>query len=89
MKRSDLIEEYANEFGITKKEAEVRLDWVEDRIVKGVKSGDEVVLSIGKFEMKKVPARMGRNPKTGESMKIVAKKKPVFKATKKFKDALS
>lgn len=89
MKRSDLIDEYGKKFNVTKKEAEERLDWFEEKIIKGVKSGDEVVLNIGKFVMKKVPARTGRNPKTGETMKIAAKKKPVFKPAKKFKDALS
>jgi DNA-binding protein HU-beta len=89
MKRSDLIDEFGDKFNLTKKESEERVDWLEERIIKGVKSGDEIVLNIGKFAMKKVPARTGRNPKTGETMKIAAKKKPVFKPTKKFKDALS
>jgi len=89
MKRSDLIEEFANKFNITKKECEERVDWLEEKIIKVVKSGDEIILNIGKFAMKKVPARTGRNPKTGETMKIAAKKKPVFKPAKKFKDALS
>jgi nucleoid DNA-binding protein len=92
MKRSDLVEEYGKEFGITKKEAEERLEWLEERIIKGVKSGDEVILSIGKFAMKKVPARtitiqMGADK--GKQKKIPAKVKPVFKPTKKFKESLS
>jgi nucleoid DNA-binding protein len=92
MKRSDLIDEYGKQFGITKKDAEEHIEWLEERIVKGVKSGDEVVLSVGKFAMKKVPARtitiqMGADK--GKQKKIPAKVKPVFKATKKFKDALS
>ena len=39
--------------------------------------------------MKKTPARQGRNPQTGETIKIKAKTKPVFKASKKFKDSLT
>jgi nucleoid DNA-binding protein len=92
MKRSDLIEEYGKQFGVAKKEAEERIEWLEERIIKGVKSGDEVIFSFGKFTMKKVPARtitiqMGADK--GKQKKVPAKVKPVFKPAKKFKDALS
>lgn len=89
MKRSDLVAEYGKKFNLAGKDAEEQIAWVEERIVKGVKAGDEVILNIGKFTMKKVPARTGRNPKTGEAIKIAAKKKAVFKPAKKFTEALS
>ncbi len=81
--------EFSAEFGTSKKDAKCMVTWLENQIMDGVKSGDEVVLDIGKFQMKKTPARQGRNPMTGESIKIKAKTKPVFKASKKFKDSLS
>ncbi len=89
MRKSDLIMEFSAEFGTTKKDAKNMVSWLENQIVDGVKSGDEVVLDIGKFQIKKTPARQGRNPQTGETIKIKAKTKPVFKASKKFKDSLT
>lgn len=88
MRKSDLVMDFSTEFGITKKNAKEMVSWLENQIVDGVKSGDEVVLDIGKFRMKKTAARQGRNPVTGESIKIKAKTKPVFRASKKFKDSL-
>ena len=88
MRKSDLIMEFSAEFGTTKKDAKEMVTWLEKQIVDGVKSGDEVVLDIGKFQMKKTAARQGRNPVTGETIKIKAKTKPIFKASKKFKDSL-
>jgi DNA-binding protein HU-beta len=89
MKKSDLVAELADKAGLSKKDAKDVLDWLENRIMEGVKSGDEMVLDIGKFQMKKVPAREGINPATGAKIKIAAKTKPVFKPSKKFKDSLS
>ena len=88
MRKSDLIMEFSAEFGLSKKDAKEVVGWFENQIMEGVKSGDEVVLDIGKFQMKKTAARQGRNPQTGETIKIKAKTKPVFKPSKKFKDYL-
>jgi DNA-binding protein HU-beta len=81
--------EFSKDFSTTKKDAKEMVSWVETKIMEGVRSGDEVVLDIGKFQMKKFPARNGRNPATGETIKIRAKTKPIFKASKKFKESLS
>ncbi len=88
MRKNNLIMEFSAEFGTSKKDAKNMVDWLENQIVDGVKSGDEVVFGIGKFQMKKTPARKGRNPVTGEVIKIKAKTKPIFKPSKKFKDSL-
>lgn len=89
MRKSELIMEFSAEFGTSKKDAKNMISWLENQIVDGVKSGDEVALDIGKFQMKKTPARQGRNPSTGETIRIKAKTKPVFRASKKFKDSLA
>lgn len=89
MRKSDLIMEFSAEFNTSKKDAKAMISWMEQSIVDGVKSGDEVVLDIGKFQMKKTPARQGHNPFTGEKIRIKAKNKPVFRASKKFKDSLT
>ena len=89
MRKTDFIQEFSSAFGTTKKDAKEMISWLENRVIEGVRSGDEVVLDIGKFQMKKTPARMGRNPFTGESIKIKAKTKPTFKPSKKFKESLA
>ncbi len=89
MRKSDLVMEFSSEFGTTKKESKEMLSFMENQIINGVRSGDEVVLDIGKFQMKKVAARNGRNPITGESIKIKAKVKPTFRASKRFKESLA
>jgi nucleoid DNA-binding protein len=81
--------EFSEEFGISKKNAKEMLSWVENKVMQGVRDGDEVVLDIGKFHIKKVPARTARNPITGASIKVPAKTKPVFKASKKFRDGVA
>lgn len=89
MRKTDMIMEFSAEFGTSKKDAKAMISWMENQIIDGVRSGDEVVLDIGKFQMKKTAARQGRNPFTGESIRIKAKTKPVFRASKKFKDSLA
>jgi DNA-binding protein HU-beta len=54
-----------------------------------LKKGDEVSLAgLGIFSVKAVPARMARNPKTGEQVKVAAKNAPKFRAAKALKDAV-
>jgi nucleoid DNA-binding protein len=77
MNRAELIEEVAKAT-CTKKEADAAL-----------KKGDSVTLvGFGTFSVSKRKARKGRNPQTGEAIKIAAKKVPVFKAGKGLKDAV-
>jgi DNA-binding protein HU-beta len=80
--------EMAKEFNIPKVKAGKMLNFVENQVIETVRSGDAVVLNIGKFQMKKTKARNGRNPSTGKTIKIPAKTKPVFKASKKFKEGI-
>ena len=57
--------------------------------VKNLKKGHKVrVTGLGIFQVKKRPARMGRNPATGEAIKIKASKKLAFRAAKEVKDAI-
>lgn len=53
------------------------------------KGGDATIPGIGKLTVKKTDARTGRNPRTGESVEIPAKRKPVFAAAKALKDAVN
>ena len=75
MNKGQLIEAVQNALGkdATKRSAEDAVSAVLDSIAKGVKKDTKVqVIGFGTFEIKKRAARMGRNPKTGEAMKISA-----------------
>jgi nucleoid DNA-binding protein len=89
MNKGDLINELAK-VTCTKKEAEAALDCVLSSITKALKKNDAVTLvGFGTFKVSKRTARTGRNPKTGEAIKIKAKKVPKFVAGKGLKDAVA
>ncbi len=88
MNKADLIEEVAKAVS-TKKEADAAVNATFAAIQKALKKGDTVTLvGFGTFSVSKRKARKGRNPQTGEAIKIAAKKVPVFKAGKGLKDAV-
>lgn len=89
MTKADLVAKVA-ETGMTKKEAAEAVDTVIAAITKALSKGEKVSLvGFGSFSVKKRKARTGRNPQTGEAIKIKAKKVPVFSAGKALKDAVS
>jgi Bacterial nucleoid DNA-binding protein len=68
----------------------VRSIAVINSVTKALKKGDAVTLvGFGTFQVRKRAARTGRNPKTGETIKIKASKNPAFKAGKALKDAVN
>ena len=88
MNKGELIDEVAK-VTCTKKEAAEAVDATLAAIQKALKKGDAVTLvGFGTFDVKKRKARTGRNPQTGQEIKIAAKKVPVFKAGKGLKDAV-
>jgi len=89
MNKSELIESISSEAGLSKADAQRALDATIDSITKTLKKGDTVSLvGFGTFSVKERAARTGRNPATGETIKIKASKTPAFKAGKGFKDAI-
>jgi len=87
MNKGDLINEVAKVVG-TKKEAQAAVECVFDSITKALKKKGQVALAgFGTFKVAKRKARTGRNPKTGEAIKIAAKSVPKFTAGKALKDA--
>ncbi len=89
MNKGDLIAELAK-VTCTKKEAEAAVDCVFSTITKALKKKDTVTLvGFGTFKVSKRKARTGRNPKTGEAIKIKAKNSPKFVAGKGLKDAVA
>jgi len=91
MNKAELIDTIQAALGkeATKRCADEALDAVLNSIVKGVKKDKKVqIIGFGTFEVKKRAARIGRNPKTGESMKIAASKSVGFKPSSSFKGSL-
>ena len=81
--------EIATSQGLSKKQAEAVLNEAVARISKGVVKGQRVRFgALGIFNVKKFPARKGRNPATGEAIKIKARKKVAFRAAKELTDGL-
>jgi nucleoid DNA-binding protein len=88
MNKGDLIEEVAK-VTCSKKEAVEAIEATLAAIKKALKKGNTVTLvGFGTFRISKRKARTGRNPQTGKTIKIAAKKVPVFKAGKGLKDAV-
>ena len=89
MNKSELIEAVAAKTSTTKKQANAMLDALLGTIVDAVADGEKVTLvGFGSFEKRERVARQGRNPKTGEVMKIPATVVPVFSAGKEFREAV-
>jgi DNA-binding protein HU-beta len=90
MNKAELIEAVASAADIEKSTASRAVQAVLDNVSASLKRGDPVVLvGFGTFTVRERSARLGRNPKTGEEIKIPAGKAPVFKAGKALKDAVS
>ncbi len=90
MNKNELIAAAAEKAGMSKKDTEKVLTAVLESVTETLASGDKVSLvGFGTFEVKSRNARMGRNPKTKEEIRIPASKAPVFKAGKALKDAVS
>lgn len=89
MTKAEIIDKMAKDVDISKAAAGKALDSFIDGIVKTLKKGNTVTLvGFGTFSVAKRAARKGRNPRTGETIKIKASKAPKFKAGKAFKDAI-
>ena len=90
MKQDDLITAVAAEAGTSKADAERVVKALGEVTQTALKAGDEVTLpGLGKFSVTAKPAREGRNPRTGETLQIAARKAPKFSAGKALKDAVN
>ena len=89
MNKSELIDAIAAEADISKAAAAKALDGMVAAVTDALKKGDTVTLvGFGTFSVGERAERSGRNPKTGETIKIPAARSPKFRAGKALKDAL-
>ena len=90
MNKTELIAAVAEKTGMTKKDAERVINATFETITAGLAKGDKVAVSgFGNFEVKAREARVGRNPRTKETIEIPATRLPAFKAAKALKDAIA
>ena len=89
MKKKELIENIAKEAGVPKSEAHKYFEAFEEVVTEALKAGEEVqITGFGKFSVRERKAREGRNPQTGQKMKIAAQKVPAFSAGNALKEAV-
>lgn len=90
MTKNELVSKVAELSGVSKGNTESVLDALVDRINIAVRTGEEVAIpGLGKFSRKQREARVGRNPATGETIQIAAKRAVAFRAAKAFSDAVA
>ena len=90
MNKNELVDSVATATELTKADAAKAVDAVFDSITRSLKKGQEVrLVGFGTFVVRKRAASKGRNPRTGEEIKIPASKQPKFKAGKGLKDAVN
>ncbi len=89
MNKTELIAAVAAEAGISKKDSAAAVDATFAAITAAMKKGEKVqLIGFGTFETRERAARQGKNPKTGEAIKIEATKVPAFKAGAGLKNAV-
>ena len=90
MNKSELVRAIGSKTEMTNSSAERALNAVIETLTEALSVGDKVKLvDFGSFEVRNRPARVARNPRTGEQIEIAASKAPVFKAGKALKDSVN
>lgn len=90
MNKTELVDAVAASTGLTKTDTKKTIDAVFEEITKSLKKGDPVqLIGFGTFKTSERKAREGRNPQTGATIKIAARKVPSFSAGAALKDAVN
>ncbi|WP_029933867.1 HU family DNA-binding protein [Thiomicrospira pelophila] len=90
MSKEALVEQIVQNTGMTKKDATAAVNAVTQGVTELMVKGQEVsLIGFGKFSVKDVPARTGRNPSTGATIQISARKQAKFTPGKGLKDAVN
>jgi DNA-binding protein HU-beta len=87
--KAELVEEVANKTGLTRKASRETIDAMISVVTDALAREEKVTLvGFGTFQVREREARRGRNPQTGETIQIAAKKVPRFKPGKGLKEAV-
>jgi len=90
MNKHEFIDHIASTHGCMKKEAEKAIDMFTSSVIDTLGEGKEIsLIGFGSFSVSKVEARNGRNPRTGDALKIASYNQPKFKVGQKLKDAVN
>ena len=90
MNKTQFVDAVAAKSNLTKKEAEAAVNAMTAVVAEALKAGDKVqLIGFGTFDVKETAAREGRNPRTGETIKIEASKRPVFSAGSALKNSVN
>jgi integration host factor subunit beta len=90
MNKSELVEALANENGLTYKKAEEIVNLVFDSMAETLSGGGRIeIRGFGSFVVKDYKSYMGRNPKTGEVIKVRPKRLPFFKVGKELRERVN
>ena len=90
MTKADLIEEVSRVVEVTRKESEVIIETILDSVVKSLRQGEKVeIRGFGSFRTRERQGRVGRNPKSGESVEVPPKTIPFFKPSKELRDVVN
>lgn len=90
MTKKEFIGVVAGKAGISKKDTEAVYDALWESVIDSLKAGEKVqVTGFGTFEVRERPARVAKNPRTGESVDVDASKSPAFKPSKALKDSIN
>ena len=90
MNKTEFIAAVAAQAELSKKDAEKAINAVVDTISTALAEGEKIqLIGFGTFEVRERAARTGKNPRTGEMIKIAASKVPAFKAGKALKDVVN
>ena len=88
--KKDIVEEISQRTGLTQVDTKIVVESFLDSISKALSSGSNIeIRGFGRFKVKEKKARMARNPRTGESVEVIAGLKPVFEASKELKGKLN
>ena len=89
MNKTELVERIAEEAAVPTSEAHKHFEAFERVVIEALKGGEEVrIMGFGRFSVRERKAREGRNPQTGEKIKIAAQKVPAFSAGNALKEAV-
>jgi DNA-binding protein HU-beta len=89
MTKAQLVAKLAEETGLSRKQADDVITCLTETVVKSVKRGESVKIpDLGIFRLRRMKARTGRNPQTGEPINIPARKKVGFSVAKTFKETV-